>query len=365
MLGLGVVVGRADRHRIYARSAVVLGRGRSGRLRALLLAASVLTVACEPVAAQVPGQDPSTALERALALCPAKAEEIEAAQMAVEPAPGPIRQRTILAYVVDRALVPGWDSYPPWPILPTRAFTMLKETVAAFPFGPGDRVVGFFKSSRSSANGEIFLGPLTLGEVARPTLDPPPTFVRPKVGTNPLFPSPSPAVDPLDRFCNQQIAEWISTERNKVAQHDREQRALGDAFREAQLSAFTSEQARIASGSRLPDRAGDDLAGALSVVDGLAGANPEAHVKALMFTDLTDTAQTGVQPKLRRVDVIVALYRRADPADEKKHMDLWHERMCGWGAASVSFVKWAATSSDLLLDILAGKTVVEGAQCRT
>lgn len=328
----------------------------------LLVVVTSAATACDTTAAGFP-ETLVPPIEQAIALCPGRADEIAAVRSGFA-GESTSRQRVILAYVVDRALVPGWDSYPPWPILPTRALTLSAEIAKSFPFGPGDRVVGFFKSSRSSANGEIFLGPGTLADVPRPTLDPPATYTPPHVGNNPLFPGATPSIEPSKQFCDDEIGRWVAREKARLADRDAAQRALIEAFRKQQVDAFTTERGRLENGARQADRSGDDLAGALSVIDGLAAANPDAQVKALLFTDLTDTAQTAVQPHLRRIDVIVALYRRADPADEKKHMDLWHQRMCGWGAASVSFVKWAATTSDLLLDILEQRTTVEGARCQ-
>lgn len=328
--------------------------GELGLRRALLLLVVSATVvaACQQTTAATPApSDPSS-------VCPMLAADID--QLSASP-PTSTAPRTILAYVVDRALVPGWDSYPPWPILPHNAFTLSADIAERFPFQPGDVVVGFYKSSRSSAQGEIFLQD-SLKPLPAPTLDPLPTIPPAARETNPIVPSSGPSAAPTPAYCGV-LANWIATQKAKLARYAEDQRAALTKFRQSQTQALLRERDRIDQGERQPDRTGDDLAGVLSTLDGLANANVDAHVKALLFTDLTDTAQTGVQPRLRRVDAIVALYRRADPKDEQDHMRLWRTRMCGWGAASVSFVKWAATTSDLLLDVLTGKRQVEGAPC--
>src|SRR5438067_4166717 len=196
------------------------------RLCAAAVAMLVLTSACghaEPA--------PVTSTDLAV-LCPEIAPQVESLRH-----PPLARTKTILVYVIDRALVPGWDSYPPWPILPTTAFDEASDISSQYPFEPDDVVLGFYKSSRSSAQDEIFLK-ATLSD-DRPGLDPLPTLLPTPGPTSPLVrgggqatPSPAPG------YCDS-LQAWVTRERQMI-----EDDAAGQliAFRAAQRTAFQEQR---------------------------------------------------------------------------------------------------------------------------
>jgi hypothetical protein len=248
---------------------------------------------------------------------------------------------TVYVFLVDRAFSSNGKastSYP-WPQLPATALQTISALMPKVDFKPGDLVLGAWISHNSNDPAEIFL---PLSQIPADT----PLDV-------PARPTPVPA--PLNKLaCNEyslQIAAFNSAAKGWQEQVDTRESELV-AARQASITAFVAAaRSRMAQVVPQQDTVGTDVLGGLAVAAGVFKVNAGAR-KLVLFSDMADTVHGSVQPDMSGVDVVVALYHRDDVADQSLAQNTWRTTLQKLGAHSSTFIEWAATTPDKLVQLL-------------
>jgi hypothetical protein len=247
----------------------------------------------------------------------------------------------VYVFLVDRAFSSNGKqttSYP-WPQLPTTALQTISALVSKLDLKPGDVAFGSWISHNSNDPAEIFL---PLAQVAADaSLD--------------LPAQPTPVPTPLNKLaCNEyglQTATFNSAARSWQQAVDARAAELV-ASRHASITGFAAAaRLRIAQAVPEQDTTGTDILGGLAVASGVFKVNAGTR-KLVLFSDMADTVHGSVQPDLSGVDVVVALYHRDDVADQGLAQTTWRMTLQKLGARSSTFIEWAATTADKLVQLL-------------
>ncbi len=252
--------------------------------------------------------------------------------------------RTVYVFLVDRAFSPNGKqstSYP-WPQLPTTALQAVSALIPKLDLRPSDVVFGAWISHNSNDLGEIFL-PLAQVPSDSPLV---------------LDASPSPVPTPLNKLgCNEYALRLATyeTAANKWQASADDQQAKLTAARQAAVNAFAATaRSRVSAAIPQQDTLGTDIYGALAVAAGVFKVNPGTR-KLVIFSDMSDTVQKSVQPDLSGADVIIALYHRDDVADQAQAQVFWRTALQKLGTHVPTFVDWAATTPDKIVQLLGGQ----------
>lgn len=228
------------------------------------------------------------------------------------------------AYVADRQLGVTYE----WPQLPATALTRIADTLPLLKLRSQDSVEIAWISGASFEAGEVVLG-ATSGPA-----DPPFSL--------PLRPDlPARA----ENYCGT-----AQDDRNLLAKAWRTQAQMAvDQFRtelaKSQAEYGSTLARRLASIEPLKDPRGTDIEGALVRAMTVRAKAADRRVEVILFTDLNATVSHGAAVDLLGIDLVIALFHRANPADYLRAKQEWQDRFASVHVGHLTFLSWDDSSA--------------------